>query len=193
MLRSFVERGEEILLGLLLAAMTLVTFTQVVLRYVFNSGFVWALEATTYLFGWMILLGIGYCVRVHAHIGIDLVVKSLPVAARRTVGLVAIGLCLLYAAMMSYGAYNYVSRLHKLGINAEDIPVQRWLLAIVLPIGFVLLGLRLLEQAWLIYTGRSEGFALADEAAEALLEQGMLAGDAGAAPGTRTLPGGEVR
>jgi len=33
---------------------------QVVLRYVFNGGFTWALEATTYLFGWMVLIGMSY-------------------------------------------------------------------------------------------------------------------------------------
>src|SRR3546814_8306373 len=37
----------EGLMILLLAAMTLLTFSQVVLRYVFNSGWCWALDATT--------------------------------------------------------------------------------------------------------------------------------------------------
>lgn len=180
MVRAFVERGEEILLALLLAAMTLLTFIQVVLRYVFNSGLIWALEGTTYLFGWLILLGMSYCVRVHAHIGIDLAVKALPPVARRVAGLVAIGLSLLYAGLMAYGAYHYVARLHTLGILAEDIPVQRWLLAIVLPIGFALLGLRLVEQGWRVWTGQGEGFGLADEAAEALHGIGLDQGDEGA-------------
>ena len=47
--------------------MTLLTFTQVVLRYGFNTGFVWALEATDLHVRWLILFGISYCVRVHAH------------------------------------------------------------------------------------------------------------------------------
>jgi C4-dicarboxylate transporter, DctQ subunit len=175
MLRRVWEQLEEGLIALLLAAMTLLTFTQVVLRYGFNSGFVWALEATTYLFGWLILFGISYCVRVHAHIGIDLLVKALPEAARRLVGLTAIALCLLYAGLMAYGAWGYIERLMKLGITAEDIPVQRWLLTVILPIGFVLLGIRLLEQAILILRGEAKGFELADEAAEVLHEQGLAA------------------
>jgi C4-dicarboxylate transporter DctQ subunit len=51
---------------------------------------------------------------------------------------------------------------------AEDIPLPRWLLGIILPIGFTLLALRLLEQGWAILTGRAKGFELADEAADAL-------------------------
>ncbi|HRA78729.1 MAG TPA: TRAP transporter small permease subunit, partial [Burkholderiaceae bacterium] len=34
--------------------MTLITFVQVVARYVFNYSFVWALELTTFLFGGLI-------------------------------------------------------------------------------------------------------------------------------------------
>jgi C4-dicarboxylate transporter DctQ subunit len=163
---------EEGLLALLLAAMTVLTFVQVVLRYVFNAGFVWALEANTYMFGWLILLGISYGVRVHAHIGVDFVVKALPDGTRRIVGLVAVAFCLLYAGIMLVGSYNYIYRLWRIGVFAEDIPAPRWLLGIVLPVGFLLLGVRLLEQAWAILKGEARGFELGDEAAQALRELG---------------------
>jgi len=162
-------RLEEGAIAFLLAAMTLLTFAQVVLRYVFNSGMVWALEATFYLFAWLIMVGISYCVRVHAHIGIDLIVKMLPAVPRRTVGLIAIALSILYAVLMAWGSWNYTERMMMLGIEAEDIPVERWILSIILPIGFALLGVRLLEQGWLVATGRAEGFQLADEVAEAMV------------------------
>ena len=42
------------------------------------------------------------------------------------------------------------------------------MLSIILPVGFALLGLRLIEQGWAILTGRADGFQLADEAAEAM-------------------------
>ncbi len=98
----------------------------------------------------------------------------------RVVGLLAIALCLLYAGLMAYGSWGYIARLMKLGITAEDIPMKRWLLTIILPIGFVLLGIRLLEQAVAIVSGKAAGFELADEAAEVLHEQGLPA------PGRRT-------
>jgi C4-dicarboxylate transporter, DctQ subunit len=173
MLRRFYERAEEGAIALLLAAMTLVTFAQVVLRYVFNDTLLWALEATTYMFGWLVLFGISYGVRVHAHIGIDLLVKALPRNPRRAVGLLALGCAMLYAALMAYGAYGYVRRMFALGIDAQDIPVQRWILGLILPVGFALLGLRLLEQAVAVLRGRAPGFELADEAADLLRERGL--------------------
>ena len=63
------ERLEEGLIALLLTVMTLITFTQVVARYVFNYSFVWALELNTFLFAWLIFLGAAYGVREGAHIG----------------------------------------------------------------------------------------------------------------------------
>lgn len=165
---------EEGLMALLLGAMTVLTFVQVVLRYVFNIGFVWALETTTYLFGWLVLIGLSYGVRVNAHIGIDFVVKALPVAGRRAAGLLALALSLVYAGLMAWGAWKYIERMRILGVNAEDIPIQRWILAIILPIGFALLAIRLIQVGVDILRGRRAGFELADEAAEVLREHDEL-------------------
>lgn len=152
---------------LLLSAMTLLTFAQVVARYVFNSGFVWALEVTTYMFAWLVLIGISYGVKVGFHIGIDAVVKLLSPRTQRLVGLLAAILCLVYAGILLIGSYRYVDTMHMLGVEAEDIAVERWLLAIILPIGFFLLGWRLVEMAWRILRGEKADL-LGDEAAEVL-------------------------
>lgn len=167
-MKNIVDRLEEGFIALLLAAMTLLTFTQVVLRYVFESGLFWALEATTYLFGWLVLFGMSYGVKVGSHIGVDILVKTLSPAAQRAVGVVAGLLCMLYAGIILYGAVEYVDKMHMLGIEAEDIALPRWLLLIILPIGFALLFLRLAQATWRILVGRQTSFRLADEAREAI-------------------------
>jgi len=133
LLRRSVERLEEGLMAILLAGMTLLTFVQVVLRYVFNSGLLWALEGSTYMFAWLVLIGVSYGVRAHSHIGIDAAVKLLPAAGRRAVGLLALALSLLFAGLMLYGSYQYEYRLYRLGVDAQDIPVARWVLGLSLP------------------------------------------------------------
>jgi C4-dicarboxylate transporter DctQ subunit len=158
--------------------MTILTFVQVVLRYGFNSGLFWALEATTYMFGWLVLFGMSYGVKVGSHIGVDVLVKLLPAAGQRTIGVIAGLLCMLYAAIIFYGGYVYVDKMHTLGVEAEDLPIERWLLIIILPIGFGLLFVRLAQMTWRIVTGKQAGLRLADEAREAI-EQ--LQPEAGAA------------
>jgi C4-dicarboxylate transporter DctQ subunit len=168
LVRAMVHRLEEGLLAFILAVMTILTFVQVVLRYGFNTGFLWALEADFYLFGWLVLLGLSYGVRTRAHIGIDAAVTLLPPRARRVVGIVVVALALLYAGLMFYGSWNYIERLQILDVEGEDIPVRRWILSLCLPIGFGLLFVRLMQMGWRVATGRSQGYELADEARDAI-------------------------
>ena len=151
---KLINRLEEGLMALFLAVMTFLTATQVVLRYVFNSGWVWSLEATTYSFAWLVLLGMAYGVRTRSHIAVDLVMARLKGRVRRAATFCTLIICIVYATLMCYGGLVFVSRLYDLGNEARDLPVARWILTIMLPLGFALLALRFLELAWLFAKGR---------------------------------------
>ena len=81
MISTVVNRLEEGIIALLLAAMTSLTFVNVIMRYVFNSGLTWALEITEFLFAWLILFGMSYGVKVGSHIGVDALVRLFPNSA----------------------------------------------------------------------------------------------------------------
>jgi len=163
----WVDRVEEGLIALLLTAMTLISFTQVIARYVFNYSFVWALELVTYLFGAMIFLGISYGVRVGSHIGVDALVRTLSPGKARVVAGVATVLCMVYAAIVFYGGSVYVAKMYEIGIEAQDLPIQQWVPRMVLPIGFGLLFIRFGQVLYRIVTGK-EAHLLGDEVEEAL-------------------------
>jgi C4-dicarboxylate transporter DctQ subunit len=146
-LRAALDRLEEAFMIGTLALMTALTFVQVVLRYVFGTGFVWQLEVTTYLFAWLVLIGMSYGVRTHAHIAVDLVTSRLPAHAARGAAWVLLLASLAYCALMIYGSVAFVDRLIALGNNARDIPLPRWVLTAVMPLGFGLLAVRLLQAA----------------------------------------------
>ena len=163
-----VNRLEEGLIALLFAAMTVVTFSQVVARYVFNAGAVWALELTTYLFAWMVLLGASYGVKTSAHLGVDAFVKLFNSRIQRVFGLVAVGAGLAYAGILLFGSWEYVTKLFRIGIEAEDLPIPRWIPMSALPIGLALLLFRFAQVAWGIAMGTRSGVLVGDEAAEAV-------------------------
>ncbi|HKQ29405.1 MAG TPA: TRAP transporter small permease [Burkholderiales bacterium] len=148
--------------------MTAVTFFQVIARYVFNYSFVWALELTTWLFAWLIFLGIPYGVRVGSHIGVDALVKSLGARAGRVVGAAAAALCLAYAAILLAASWNYVARMYELDILSQDLPVPQWMPRAILVASFALLALRFAQVLYRILAGRETRLHLGDEAAEAL-------------------------
>ena len=152
-MRKIIDQLEEVLLATILAAMTLLTFIQVVLRYAFNTGWLWSLEATTYSFGALVLIGMSYGVRTRSHIAIDMFNKRLVPQLRRWAILFILAICLLYCALMFYGSYLFVDQLHTLGNNARDIPVPKWLLTAVMPFGFALLAWRFAEAILKVLRG----------------------------------------
>jgi C4-dicarboxylate transporter, DctQ subunit len=165
---KILDRIEELIVIVMLALMTLLTFLQVVMRYGFNSGFPWALELSTVFFAAMIFVGISYGVRTGAHIGVDALVKRFPPGLRRAISIVVVLLCLLYAGLVIYGSWVYVSKMKLIGIEMEDLPVPIWIVRSILPIGYLLLVLRLGQVLWALITGRSDRLHLGNEADDAL-------------------------
>ena len=98
---------EETVIALILGLMTVLTFINVVLRYLFNSSLIWGLEVVLILFAWLVLFGVSYGVKVTAHLGVDALTNILPPRLRRTVALVAGTLCIVYALLLVKGAWDY--------------------------------------------------------------------------------------
>jgi C4-dicarboxylate transporter DctQ subunit len=174
MIARWFARVEEGLIAFLLAAMTLVTFMQVIARYAFNYSFTWALELTTVLFAWLIFLGIPYGVRVGSHIGVDALVRLLGPVGARIAGSIAAACCLAYATILLIGSWTYVEKMYAIDITMQDLPVGQWIPRSILVFSFALLVLRFGEVFVRVASGRVKRLALGDEAAEALRMQAEM-------------------
>lgn len=165
---KILDRIEELIVVVMLALMTLLTFLQVVMRYGFNSGFTWAVELTTIFFAVMIFVGISYGVRTGAHIGVDALIKKLPPGVGRAISIVIVLLCLVYAGLVIYGSWVYVSKMKTVGVELDDLPIPIWAVRSILPLGYALLALRFVQVLWALITGRSDRLHLGNEAEDAL-------------------------
>lgn len=125
-LGRFVHEFEENAIAVILGAMTVITFVNVVLRYVFQTGLTWGLEATSFLFAWLVLFGVSYAVKVTAHLGVDAVTNLFSTSTRRVLALIAGAICIFYAVLILKGAWDYWA-------NFANLPqtTGRWL-----PTGF---------------------------------------------------------
>lgn len=170
MLMRIVNRLEEGVISLLLVTMTLVVFVDVVMRFVFNTGLLWADELTLHLSAWMVLFGASYGLKVGSHLGVDAVVRLIPPGPRRWVSTLAAALCLVYCGLFLYGSWGYLSEMYKIQVELETMPVQAWAAHSVLLLGFGLLGVRCVQFMVAFATGRASTFRIANEAAEALEE-----------------------
>ena len=106
-LGAIVHTLEESIIAILMGAMTLVTFINVVLRYGFNSQLIWGLELTLILFAWLVLFGIAYGFKVVSHLGVDAVLNLVSKPTRKWMGVLATMACILYAVLLLKGAWDY--------------------------------------------------------------------------------------
>lgn len=98
---------EESVIALLLGLMTAVTFTNVVLRYAFNSQLIWGLELTLILFSWLVLFGISYGFKVTMHLGVDAVVALVSRPIKFAMVMIAAAVTLAYVLLLLKGAWDY--------------------------------------------------------------------------------------
>ncbi|AGT33634.1 hypothetical protein M493_17125 [Geobacillus genomosp. 3] len=81
----FFDRLLNITMALFLAVMFIFVFTNVVLRYVFNSGITWSEEMSRFLFIWLTFLGAIGALKENRHLGVDTLIKRLPRQAKKLV------------------------------------------------------------------------------------------------------------
>ena len=98
---------EETVIAVLLGLMTLITFVNVVLRYVFNDSLIWGLEVTLILFAWLVLLGISYGFKTYSHLGVDAIINLFQKPGRRVFAIISALCCVVYALLLFKGAWDY--------------------------------------------------------------------------------------
>jgi len=203
MLSRVINTIEETAIAALLALMVVVTFANVVARYVFNSNLLWALELTTYLFAWLVIFGTSYGVKIGAHLGVDAVLHRFTLPTRRALGLLAVAACVAYAAIMLYGSWDYWSKFAFKAsfLETQDIPFPVWLQELfgliddgepryeriprfipyfILPFGLLLILYRFLEAGVAIARGEKT-MIIASHEAEDMVAEASKANNAAAA------------
>ncbi|MFT6674017.1 MAG: C4-dicarboxylate transporter DctQ subunit [Sulfitobacter sp.] len=133
-LGRIVSEIEETAIALILGLMTIITFINVVLRYGFNTGIIWGLEAVTFLFAWLVLFGMSYAVKVTAHLGVDAVINLFSDGPRKVLAVIAGLVCVAYAMLLMKGAWDYWAP-----FGGFDVTSGRWF-----PTGFE----NTRDQAW---------------------------------------------
>jgi len=175
-LGQVIDDIEETSIAVCLGLMTLITFANVVARYIFNANILWALELTVFLFAWLVLMGASYAVKKHIHIGVDVVVNAVSPVTAKILTILAVAACLAFSILLLIGSWNYWYPFitERAWLETEDIPmpemfmfladwfnegeryekVPRFIPYMALPLGMALLTFRFLQTAWQVLTGK---------------------------------------
>lgn len=191
-LSQIVEHIEESFIAITLGLMTLITFANVVARYVFNSNILWALELTVILFAWLGLVGAAYGVKKRFHIGVDVIINLLPPPVKKLFAILAVASSLLFALLLLKGAWDYwiPFATDRIWMETDDIPVPgflawigpiinegeayekmpRFVTYFALPLGMALLVFRLLQAGYDVLTNKRDSIIAAHEVEDMLEE-----------------------
>jgi len=176
-LDRILDRLEEWIICVLIAAATIVTFVAVVHRYgASNSvtvanwanghGLVWlalvadwvyetltainlswAQELATYMFVWMAKFGAALGVRTGIHVGVDVFVKQLSPAARKPVIVFATLCGALFTGIIGTLGAIYVYELDPDQVS-QELEWPSWIIYLCIPLGSYLMCFRFLQVAW---------------------------------------------
>lgn len=189
---QLVDEIEETCIAGCLGLMTLITFANVIARYVFNSNILWALEATVFLFAWLILMGASYAVKKHIHIGVDVVINMVSPSTRKILALTAVTACLAFSILLLIGSWNYWYPFvtERAWLETDDIPMPqflsfmegwlnegekyekmpRFIPYLALPVGLALFTFRFLQLGWKILKGDIDKIIASHEVEDELQE-----------------------
>ncbi len=183
---------EEGAIAIILGLMTMITFANVIARYIFNSNILWALELTVFLFAWLVLLGMSYCVKITAHLGVDAVVNIVSPKARKMLTLLAVAACLVFCLLLLKGSWDYWWKFATTAsfLETNDVPMPfflqfladwmnegeayeklpRFIPYAVLPLGMALLTFRFLQAGWRIWNDEQDLLIASHEAEDMVAE-----------------------
>jgi C4-dicarboxylate transporter DctQ subunit len=177
MLLRILDRLEEVLIAVLIAAATLIIFVAVTQRYgltltvksiallngwglpeaaksmrgvyrwLAGFNFTWAQEACIYLFVWMAKFGAAYGVRQGIHVGVDVVVNKLPQRPRAVFTVIALLAGALFTGIIGTLGANFVWHIGHTDQISADLELPMWLVYLCVPLGSYLMCFRFLQVA----------------------------------------------
>ena len=148
-MRTWIKRlhlVEDALLVTFLAMMIVLASTQILLRNFFDSGIVWIDPLLRVLVLWLGLLGATVATRNNKHISIDLLPRILNRGTYCLIQSVVAQISAWTCLVIAWYGLSWI-RLDYEDAVASFIGIPAWMLEVVIPASFALIGLRYLSKS----------------------------------------------
>lgn len=140
-LKHVIRNLDAVITGTTLTACVILVNLNVLMRYFVNRPLKWSDEVVTSLFVWTVFIGSAYAHRMHAHLGVDILVNMFPERAKGVIQFIMDILQILVLLMLTVISAQYVYHLIyvrgvlKLTLT-DTLRVPKWWTGIAVPIGF---------------------------------------------------------
>jgi len=172
------DRFEEILIIVLMAAATILIFAAVTQRYALDLtadlvrasrgwgidwisngarslyatlrglNLVWAQEACIYLFVWMAKFGAAYGVRIGIHVGVDVLSERLTGTPKKIITIIAMSGGIVFTFIVAWIGTDFVWHVYKNGQTSPDLEIKMWIVYLAVPLGSGLMCFRFVQALW---------------------------------------------
>ena len=122
-----------------LAGLIAVTFLGVIMRYWYNSPFIWLEEVQVALIVWVVFMAGGAAFRTGSHVSIEMLVDKFPRRLRIAIGLIVAVLTVLLLLYMMRASIMYISLLSRAGRVTNLLKIPLPLVYSVFPLGCLLM------------------------------------------------------
>ena len=148
------------LTAVLMIAMMINVFYDVIMRYFFDTGSIAMQEMEWHLFSVIILLGISYSLKEDGHVRVDVIYDNLPVKKQAVINIVGTFVFLIpFALLIGFGSLDFVHEAFRSGEISGDPGglTHRWILKAFIPgamallvftsVGFIIKNINLYRDA----------------------------------------------
>ena len=151
----FLNKTEEIFVMLALSLAVIVAFVEVILRQ-FGTSLGYSFELVNYLLIWVGLIGASIGVRENVHLGVDLVIKSFEATTQKAILLLGNLISVFFSFVIAYLGYMHVLDVLHLGQLSPEMEMPLFIPRSLIPIAFGLMGIRFLQQTFVIWKTSAE-------------------------------------
>ena len=132
--------------GLMIATLAIIALgsgvMQVVLRYIFNTGFHWNEPIFITFTVWAMLFGSSRAVRDHVHARVEVIADNLPHPFAHIAGILSYLASLLLTSFYFYCGMAYVQFVNSMGIGGMETGIPDALTFSIVPIAMGMMALR---------------------------------------------------
>lgn len=135
----YLRNLDLIVTGLSVVALIMLTFANVICRYVINSPITWCEEVQLWLFVWITFLGAGAAFRSNSHVCIEFLVDRLPYTGQRVVEIINYIVVIGALVFVTWASGLIVQQMEMMGRVTNILHIPFTLIYVAVPIGCLIM------------------------------------------------------
>jgi TRAP-type C4-dicarboxylate transport system permease small subunit len=136
---------EESIVVVLFSTMVLLTFAQVLSRFVFNLSLGWSEEISRFIFVWLVYISAAMAAKHRRHIRVEIIDTLFPRAISKWFGVLSDLLWIAFTIFVAIKGYEMVAMVFEHGQLSPAVQLPMGFVYSIIPLGFGLIALRVLQ------------------------------------------------